>query len=150
MVVNLVRGMLAGFVGTLMISLVMILRLSAGVMPWYNPIEIMNLSAHNLLGTPDSIVVGWVIHFLVGTVIWGLLFVKLSPYLPGSNDIRRGLAFGLGAWLVVMLTVFPMAGSGFFGMGFGLVAPISTLLGHIVFGLVLGATYSWLRGLSAG
>lgn len=149
MVVNLAKGMLAGFVGTLVISLVMILRLSAGVMPWYNPIEIMNLTAHNLLGTPDSLVVGWVIHFLVGTVIWGLLFVKLSPYLPGSNDTRRGLVFGLGAWLVVMLTVFPMAGSGLFGLGLGLVAPISTLLGHIVFGLVLGATYSWLRGLSA-
>lgn len=149
MLARLGSGVVAGLVATLVISMVLILRLSAGVMPWYNPIEIMNLTAQNLLGTPDSIFVGWTIHFIVGTVIWGILFALLVPYLPGATNMQRGLVFGLGAWLVVMFTVFPMAGSGFFGMGFGLVAPLSTLLGHIVFGWALGGTYGWLRSLSS-
>ncbi|MFY0989522.1 DUF6789 family protein [Halomonas sp. C05BenzN] len=147
MVARLGCAVMAGLVATLVISMFMILRLSAGLMPWYNPIEIMNLTAQRALGTPSSMYVGWLIHFAVGTLIWGVLFGLMVSDLPGSTDTRRGLVFGLGTWLVVMLTVFPMAGSGFFGMGFGLVAPISTLLGHIVFGLVLGATYGWLRRL---
>lgn len=147
MIVRLSRGIIAGLVATLVISMFMILRLSAGIMPWYNIVEIMNLTAQSLLGTPNSIVVGWIIHFVVGTLIWGTLFALWAPHLPGSSDTRRGLVFGLVAWLVVMITVFPLAGSGMFGMGFGLIAPISTLLGHIVFGLVLGATYGWLERL---
>ncbi|PXX98320.1 hypothetical protein CR157_08370 [Halomonas sp. LBP4] len=139
--------MVAGLVATLVISMFLILRLSAGLMPWYNPIEIMNLTAQRALGTPSSIYVGWTIHFVVGTLIWGTLFGLFESDLPGGTDTRRGLAFGVIAWLVVMVTVFPLAGSGFFGLGFGLIAPISTLLGHIVFGLVLGATYGWLRRL---
>lgn len=144
---RLVRGLLAGFVATLVISLIMILRLSAGIIPWYDPIEIMNLAAQDLLGTPDSRWVGWGIHLAVGTLAWGLLFGLLNPHLPGSSDARRGLLFGLVAWLVVMVTVFPMAGSGLFGMGFGLVAPLSTLLAHVVFGLAIGIVYARLRGV---
>ena len=147
MVARLSRGVLAGLVATLTISMFMILRLSAGLMPWYNPIEIMNLTAQRALGTPNSMAVGWTIHFVVGSLIWGTLYGLMESDLPGGSDMRRGLVFGLGAWLVVMVTVFPLAGSGFFGMGFGLIAPLSTLLGHIVFGLVLGATYGWLRRL---
>lgn len=146
MFVRLSGGLLAGLVATLVVSMVLILRLSAGVMPWYNPIEIMNLTAQHVLGTPDSLFVGWAIHFVVGMLLWGGLFGLLVPYLPGRSDTRRGLVFGLVTWLVVMVTAFPLAGSGLFGLGFGLVAPLSTLLGHIVFGLVLGATYGWLQG----
>lgn len=146
MFARLSGGMLAGLVATLVISMLLILRLSAGLMPWYNPIEIMNLTAQRVLGTPDGMVVGWGIHFVVGTLIWGGLFGLLAPFLPGHSDTRRGLVFGLATWLVVMVTVFPLAGSGLFGLGFGLVAPLSTLLAHIVFGVVLGATYGWLRG----
>ncbi|GKW50853.1 DUF6789 family protein [Halomonas sp. NCCP-2165] len=144
---RLVRGMWAGFVATLVISMIMILRLSAGIIPWYDPIEIMNLAAQDLLGTPDSRLVGWGIHFAVGTLVWGMLFGLLAPYLPGRSGARRGLLFGLVAWLVVMVTVFPMAGSGLFGMGFGLVAPLSTLLAHVVFGLVIGSMFARSRGV---
>lgn len=144
---RLVRGILAGFVATLVISMIMVLRLSAGIIPWYDPIEIMNLAAQDLLSTPDIRLVAWAIHFSVGTLIWGLLFGLLIPYLPGGGDARRGLLFGVVAWLVVMVTVFPMAGSGLFGMGFGLVAPLSTLLAHVVFGLVIGSMYARLRGV---
>ncbi|MCG6657562.1 hypothetical protein HOP52_07275 [Halomonas campisalis] len=147
MIANLSKGMVAGFVATLVISLFLILRLSAGLMPWYNPIEIMNLTSQRVLGTPNSIFVGWTIHFLVGTLIWGTLFALLESHMPGKTYTRRGLEFGLFTWVVVMVTVFPLAGSGFFGMGFGVIAPISTLLGHIVLGLVLGAVYGWLRGI---
>ncbi|PRY71819.1 DUF6789 family protein [Halomonas ventosae] len=144
---RLLRGLMAGFAATLVISLILILRLAAGIIPWYDPIEVMNLAAQDLLGAPDSRLLAWGIHFVVGTLIWGLLFALLVPYLPGRTPTRRGLAFGVGSWLVVMLTVFPLAGSGLFGLGFGLVAPLSMLIGHLIFGAVIGAVYGWGQGV---
>ncbi len=94
MIIRLGRGMAAGLVATLTISMFLILRLSAGVMPWYNPIEIMNLTAQRALGTPSSIFVGWAIHFVVGTLIWGTLFGLMESDLPGGSDTRRGIRPG--------------------------------------------------------
>ena len=51
---RLLRGLMAGFVATLVISLILVLRLAAGIIPWYDPIEVMNLAAQDLLGAPDS------------------------------------------------------------------------------------------------
>ena len=41
----------------------------------------------------------------------------------------------------MMVMVMPMAGAGLFGMAFGVMAPMMTLVLHIVFGAVLGAVY---------
>lgn len=142
---DLGRGVVAGFIATIAISLFMLMRLASGIMTEFQPIEIMNLNAQNLFGTPSSDLVGWVIHFVVGSVIWGVLFALLAPRLPGGSYSGRGLVFGVGAWLVVMLTIFPLAGSGFFGLGFGVIVAIITLIAHLLFGLVLGASYGWLK-----
>ena len=141
------RALIAGFVATVVISMLMIMRVSAGIMSWFRPIEIMDLTAQELFGTPDSAVLGWLLHFIVGTVIWGGLFLLLEHRLPGGSYTRRGLVFGTGAWLAVMVIVFPLAGSGLFGLGFGLIVPITTMITHWIFGAVLGASYGWLRSL---
>ncbi len=143
------RGLFAGFAATLVISALMIVRLEAGFMTWFNPIQIMNLSAHQALGTPNNAAIGWGLHFIVGTVLWGGLFITLVKVLPGTTYARKGLLFGILAWLLVMLTVFPLAGSGFFGTGFGLAIPLSTLIAHLVFGAVLGYVYGWLKPAGA-
>ena len=51
------------------------------------------------------------------------------------------MIFGVGAWLMMMIAVMPMAGAGLFGMNFGMVAPVMTLVLHIIFGAVLGGVY---------
>lgn len=142
---DLGRGVLAGLIATLVISLFMLLRLSAGIMTEYQPVEIMNLTAHGLLGTTDSRLVGWPLHFLVGTVVWGVLFVLVESRLPGRSPATRGLSFGALAWLVIMVTIFPAAGSGFFAIGFGIAVPVMTLLVHLIYGAVLGGVYGWLK-----
>ncbi len=144
---DLGRGLIAGFVATIVISLLMALRLSMGLMPWFYPIEILNLSAQKLFGTPNTRFVGWAIHFVVGTGIWGLLFGWLVERLPGGTYTRRGILFGALAWFVVMITVFPAAGSGYFALGFGWGISVWTLIYHLIFGFSLGATYGWLRSL---
>jgi hypothetical protein len=107
----------------------------------------MNLSVQHLFGAADSDITGWGTHFFVGTVIWGLLFGVLVPRLPADSYTRKGLIFGVGAWLLIMVTLFPLAGSGFFALGFGPIVPLTTLITHLIYGAVLGWTYGWLMSL---
>ena len=50
--------------------------------------------------------------------------------------------FGIGAWLLMMIAVMPMAGAGPFGLKFGPMAPVMTLVLHAIFGAVLGGVYA--------
>ena len=56
----------------------------------------------------------------------------------------KGIVFGIAAWLSMMIMVMPMAGADFFGMNFGMMAPVMTLVLHIIFGAVLGKVYTAL------
>jgi len=80
----------------------------------------------------------------VGAVIWGGAFALLEQHLPGGDFWVTGVVLGVGAWLIMMVAMVPMAGAGFFGMQLGIMAPVLTLVMHIVFGAVLGAVYGML------
>lgn len=56
------------------------------------------------------------------------------------------MVFGVGAWLLMMVALMPMAGAGLFGLGLGIMAPVMTLVLHMIFGAVLGWTYGRLLG----
>lgn len=83
----------------------------------------------------------WGIHFMIGAVLWGGAFALLEAHLPGGELWVKGIAFGVGAWFIMMLAMMPMAGAGFFGLQLGIMAPVMTLVMHAVFGAVLGAVY---------
>ena len=64
--------------------------------------------------------------------------------IPGDSAIARDIAFGIATWGGMMLMVMPLAGAGFFGLAMGVMAPMMTLVLHIVFGAVLGAAFQAL------
>ncbi|SEO90352.1 DUF6789 family protein [Aquisalimonas asiatica] len=144
---DLGRGIIAGLVATLVMTILMVFRLAAGIMPWFNPIEVMSLAAQTAMNVVAVDVLGWFIHFVVGVLLWGGLFGLLAGFLPGGGYLARGLIFGVLAWLLVMVVLFPLAGSGLFGMGFGALIPFGTLLSHLIYGAVLGASFGWLKRL---
>jgi hypothetical protein len=45
----------------------------------------------------------------------------------------------------MMIAMMPMAGEGFFGSHLGMMSPITTLLLHVIYGVVLGAVYALER-----
>ena len=135
---NIVTGMIAGFAGTVALSVLMIMKSAMGVMP---NLDIIKMLA-GMVGAP--IAVGWLAHFTIGTIAWGGAFAVLNDHVPGDNEITKGLVFGVAAWLAMMLAVMPMAGAGFFGLNFGIMAPAMTLVLHLVFGAVMGWTYARL------
>jgi len=131
-------GIVAGFVGTVVLSAIMLMKHAMGLMPELDPIAM--LTAMTGASSPAA---GWVAHFIIGSVFWGIGFAIISPYLLGPYWLR-GAIFAVGAWLVMMAVVMPMAGSGLFGLGLSKMAPVVTLVFHIIFGLVLGGIYGLL------
>jgi hypothetical protein len=136
----IVRGIIAGLVATLILSTAMLMKRSMGLMPELDPIGMIAAMAG-----ASSAAVGWIGHFVIGSIFWGVGFAILSPYLPGAYWLR-GLMFALGAWLMMMIVVMPMAGAGLFGLGLGPMAPAATLLLHVLFGVALGGVYGFMGG----
>jgi hypothetical protein len=59
-------------------------------------------------------------------------------------NIAKGINFGIAAWVMMMLVIMPMAGVGLFGLKMGMMAPVMTLMLHVIFGAVLGSVYAKL------
>ena len=83
---NWIKGMVAGFVATVVLSALMLMKAMMGV-PELNPIKMIA----NMLGVPPA--VGWSMHFMIGTVLWGTLFAWLDPTLPGESHWLKGIVF---------------------------------------------------------
>jgi hypothetical protein len=81
---------------------------------------------------------------IAGFVATVMLSVLMLIKLPGSSPTIKGIVFGLLAWLLMMLIPLPMAGAGLFGMKPGMMAPVMTLVLHLVWGAVLGVTFGAL------
>lgn len=135
---NLKNGFLAGFVATAVLSVLMVAKGMMGVLPELDVAAMLAM----MMGAP--IIVGWIAHFMIGTVAWGGGFAILYDMIPGGSAVLKGIVFGIVAWLGMMIVIMPMTGAGFFGMNFGVMAPVMTLVLHIIFGAVLGKTYALL------
>lgn len=125
------NGLLAGLAATVVMPELDLPKMIAGMM-----------------GRPETPLLGWAIHFMIGVVGYGIAMAMLNERLPGSSSTAHGVLIGLGGWLLMMIMVMPMAGVGMFGMALGVMAPMMTLALHLVFGAVLGWTYGRLRSLA--
>lgn len=139
-----VRAMIAGFIATVVLSILMLVKSMMGVMPQLDLIHMLSDVARAYLGIEAGPWFGWVMHFMIGTVLWGLLYALLHRHLPGGSALAKGVTFGALAWFLMMLVPMPMAGAGLFGMKLGLMAPMMTLVLHLIWGAVLGTTYAGL------
>ena len=89
------------------------------------------------------------VHLIISAVIGtGFVLTVTTIGRAHTAGVAAGLAYGLLWWVLGPLTLMPL----FMGMGFGVnwtasaaVAAAPSLMGHLVFGGVLGATYHWLQ-----
>lgn len=137
---NLGKGILAGLIATVVLSIVMIIKTFMHLLPAFNAIEMI----HSIVG--GLLVDGWIGHFVIGVLVWGLLFSLLYDRLPGSSGVSKGLVFAIGAWLAMMIVFMPAAGAGFFGLAIGAPVVLATLVLHLIYGAVLGGSYAGLGG----
>lgn len=132
------KGLTAGFVATAVLSMLMLMKEVLAVMPELDVVGMIS----GMLGLSRT--AGWAVHFVIGTIGWGGLFVALYAYLPGQKPWLKGIALGLIGWAAMMILMMPMAGKGIFGLQLGIMAPLMTLMLHMIFGAVLGLVYGVL------
>ena len=131
------RAMMAGFIATLVLSALMVMKAMMGIMPG---LDLPRMIA-GMMGRPDTPAVGWLVHFMIGTVGYGAALALLDDHLPGNSHVVHGILLAIGGWRIMMVMLMPMAGAGFFGMTMGIMAPMMTLVLHLIFGAVLGWYY---------
>ncbi len=131
------NGLLAGLVATLVLSVLMIIKAKMGMMPDVNVIAML---ASKMGGKP---VMGWLAHFMIGVVGYGLIYPALFNKLSLGSTMFRGAAMGFTGWVVMMVVAMPMMGVGMFGLKLasGIMVPIITLVLHLIFGVVLSTVY---------
>ncbi len=135
------KGMLAALVATIVLSVLMVLKTMMGLMP---QLDLPKMLA-GMMGSPDMPLIGWIAHFAIGIVVYGVAIAVLDSKLPGTSHVGHGIMLGVIGWLIMMVMLMPMAGAGFFGMNMGIMAPMMTLVLHLIFGAVLGWVYGRSR-----
>jgi hypothetical protein len=98
---------------------------------------------------------GWVIH-MANSAVFGIVFAALLT-LPGlrkyagsiSTSAVLGAVYGVVLWIVAAGVVMPIWLS---AVGFPMAPPLPnfnpmSMVGHVVFGVILGAVYPYVRRL---
>jgi uncharacterized membrane protein YagU involved in acid resistance len=126
------RAALGGFAGTLVMT---------GMMYGVAPAMGLHMDIAAMLGSMlgGSWIAGMMMHFVNGSVIFPAVYVyALYAHFPGSPAIR-GMIWGLVLWFVAQTVVMPMMGAGVFSSAMGgMMAAMGSLIGHILYGSLLG------------
>ncbi|MDO9168186.1 MAG: hypothetical protein Q7U18_03705 [Methylobacter sp.] len=130
---NIIKTLLGGIVGTLTMSLMM--RFVAPMMVG-QPMDIAAMIG-NMMG--NNYAMGMVAHIMLGVLVFPLLYaLVVFRFLPGGPLIK-GMTWGVILWLIAETLVMPMAGAGFFMSEIGgMKAVMAALMGHLVYGGLLG------------
>ena len=136
-----ITGIVAGLIATVVLSALMLLKGMMGVMP---DLDVIAMIA-GMMGA--SALIGWIAHFMIGA-IYGLVFSQVAGHGTTGATVARGVGLGIAGWLVMMIVLMPMVGCGFFGLAMpsGMMAPVATLMLHVIFGGVLGFSFAKLTG----
>ncbi|MEM1282202.1 MAG: DUF6789 family protein [Chlamydiota bacterium] len=142
---NYFKGIVAGFIATTVMTLLMFVKNYFGVFTELNVVDVIDNVNTSYFGLPKTAWGAWVVHFITGSVIYGIVFAFFNPKLTESFTFN-GIIIGVGAWFVMMLLVFPLIGGGLFATVLGEHARVASLGLHVVYGVVLGYSYGKIGG----
>lgn len=136
---SLTKALVSGISATIIMTLFTVL---GGMMN-------INMDIPEMLGSMfgGNLMIGWIMHFVIGIILavnYGLLFypsTKINPLW------LRGAIFGIIPWIMAQIMVMPMM-SMMNGMSFSsglfsgsMMMAGASLVGHLVYGAVLGSIY---------
>jgi len=131
------RAMLAGILGTGVMTV--LLFLAATALP-----DLPKLDPAAMLASAmgDNATLGWIAHFMIGVVLAAVYALGFAAPLPGPMW-ARGAVFGLLPFFAAQLVVIPLMGGGFFSANMPQAGAAITLslLGHLIYGAVVGGVY---------
>lgn len=139
------RGILSGVVGGLAGGVVFGMMMAMmGVLPMIG----------KMVGHPSA-VAGFAVHMMISAGIGASFAVLFGRVVNAARSgLLAGMSYGGAWWVLGPLILMP----GMMGMGFGAnlnvaaaTAALPSLMGHLVYGVVLGLIHGWLarRGEAA-
>ena len=127
--INIGKGIIAGLLASAVVSGVIFLGSLIGIVPALDPVRAVS----GVMLSPIGL--SWIVHFAVGTFLWGPLLAVLSPVLP-SPFWFKGVVFGVLAWLLMLLVTWAADPA----------SPPQASLGPILLHLFFGAALGWIYG----
>jgi Family of unknown function (DUF6789) len=151
MIVRKIRNsIIAGFCGTAAHSLLMLIHSKTGPLPGFQPNEDIQRGLSWLTGTEVHPGITWLLSFVNGAVIWGLVFGQTYRFLPGESPWQKGVFFGFCAWMVMGLVFFPLVDRGIFAvkLGLGIAPAILMLVALLTYSVTMSLVYHFLNRFS--
>ncbi len=128
------KAILGGIVGTVVMTFMMYF---VAPMMLGRPMDVAAMLGGVLGG---SWAMGMLMHLLNGSVVFPLIYAYLLYRVLSGDPWVKGTIFGLLLWFLSQALVTPMMGGGFFSAkAGGLMAVMASLIGHVVYGALLGA-----------
>jgi uncharacterized membrane protein YagU involved in acid resistance len=136
---NSTRAVAAGVIGTATMTALLLIEPSVGL-PNIAIGQILSSALGLSAYLPTGAAIGWCIHFVVG-VAFALVYAGVfARRLPGSPFVR-GVVYGGLIFVLAQLIFMPLVGGGVFSRG-DVQMIAGSLLGHLVYGGVVGWIYS--------
>lgn len=143
----LTRAITAGFLSTIVVTLVLVVTYSLVLLVGSNDPQAPTLQrwswalTHSVLtqNVYSALPLALMLHFLAG-IGWAVVYVALvEPYLLGPGW-RKGLLFSLVPWMLSLVIFLPAVGASLLGLGLGAgpLPIIGSLILHLVYGATLG------------
>ena len=145
---NIVGAVVAGIVGTAVMSLVLAMAPMMG-MPKMDIVGMLG----SMFSKAGNRTLGWIMHFMMGT-IFAIIYAALWSAGVGSVSVGSGALFGAVHWLIAGLM---MGGVSMMHAGIkagtvkapgvymmsdgGMMAFVGGLIGHVVYGVVVALVY---------
>ncbi|WP_300264873.1 DUF6789 family protein [Bradyrhizobium sp.] len=143
------KSIAAGMCGSLAHGGLMFLKERMGWLPGFQPYQDLQHALSVVVGSSVQPALLWLLSFVNGTLIIGLVFATIYPWLPGRSGAAKGLALGAIGWLAMGLVFFPLLGRGWFASdaGLGLRPAGFSLVMVLAYSVFLGIAYAALDRL---
>ena len=134
---NIGKGLLAGLVATIAMTMMMYMAPKMG-MPKMDVAGMLS----GMMGMPWAVGMG--IHLMNGVLVFPFIYIfVLHGKLPGPG-FGKGIIWGTILFVVAQVMIMPMAGAGFFSANSPapMMSVMGSLMGHMVYGGILGKIYN--------
>jgi uncharacterized membrane protein YagU involved in acid resistance len=149
--VNVYRSIVAGFLATAAMTALMYMAPLMGV----PKMDIATMLGTMFTASPSAaFAIGIVMHFMLGSVLLAVPYFYLIEFKFRDSRWLGGAIWGFLLWGVANFMVMPMMGfvhplvragampaPGLLMLQLGILAPIGSLMGHLLYGVVLANSY---------
>jgi hypothetical protein len=139
-----VAALLAGLSGTLAHLALMSAKSALHLMPDFQPYEALQTTLNEFVGRELPASVLWLLSWLNGAILVGFVFARIWRRVPGRSGFVKGILFGIAAWLIMGLVIFPMIGLGLFGSIYGAQAIFLSAVMLLIYSATMGSAYGLL------